>query len=475
MKKKILAAVCIAAIFLFYIGIRTDFHSGNPKKALFEEGSGSGSRSGLSGQVAAELPKQVRPKPPEEITLMPERVVFPKPQVTLDGGEGKWNYRWGYDCVLVDENTVLLSCDCFFAEQGLNQKIFYLAEAPDYVPREVFRQDSLGGFEDRIDFISQFPSAVERRFHRPRAVQALSGVEQDSAETAPGYVYELNGGLYCLSADFRETALICDLRELMGGLYEFSPWTAEDSTCDVSMDASRMLACTDEGLYEYDLRQGGKTLLEPAVFQPYEIVHIEGDCDCGETGFEFSGPIAAEYAPDGQSYAFLAGNEYGEAESITLRSGEGETLYQRILEYNGYGLTWLESEATVCFAAFYREKEGTWMDRVDVHTGETETFAVPDGALGAVSFLDGDSLIYYGKYVSAYWEEKGQGRSVYEIYRLRSGEIQDLKTASMEGVIWRLVLLKGGDHVTAVRYPQMPARADAMAGNEKNRRKPPLA
>lgn len=77
-----------------------------------------------------------------------------------------------------------------------------------------------------------------------------------------GYVYEVDGALYFMDRNFQETSLLCDLCQLMGDLYSFSPETVK--TCDLTEDALRMLACTDEGLYEYQLESGERKLLEPA-------------------------------------------------------------------------------------------------------------------------------------------------------------------------------------------------------------------
>jgi len=508
--------LCITGIALFGTGIGTGF-CGESMAAMKE--AGSDSLSELSEQSAPGLTKQVRPKPPEETTLYPERVIFPEPIAVLDGERGKLSYRWGDDCVLVDENTALLSCDCYFESKEIQQKIFYLAEAPDYVPREVFRQDSRrGSAGGEVVPESKFPDVLERRLICPRPVQAFPGAEYGFPEMDKGYVYELDGALYCLSADFQETVFICDIRELMGELYAFSPWTSEDAVCDVSGDASRMLACTDEGLYEYDLKQGGKILLEPAVFLPAEMVPVEGDCDCGETGFEFTGPVAVEYTPDDRGCVFLVGNEYGDRKGIVLRSGNGDTLYQKTPECYEGGFQWMKSEDAVYLAVFYQENGAVWMDQVDIHTGETETFAVPEEVLcegnfcagflpagseredalsqaqnhvqrhggcreGQISrpaaghLTDEDILLFCSEYVSEFWEKNGRGKSQYQIFRLRSGEIQEWKTISPEETAWRLILLRqGGYESVVVRYPQVFSdvgiHTGDYAGAMKNQQNP---
>lgn len=437
MKKKSVIFLCILGISFLYMGMRLGFHHEPLENPVFE---GAVEELEPAFEAPDRQPEQTPIIQVEQTPIIqkeemnPEEVLFERAVAKLNGCEGKISYRWGYDSIVIDDETVLISCDYYFADEKLQQKIFYLAKAPNFVSQEVFRQNSR---KESDDTSQKSPDTLERRMICPLAVQ-------------DGYAYELDGALYCLSEDFHETTFICDLRELMGGLYEFSPWIAEQHICDVTGDVSRMLACTDEGLYEYDLKHGEKKLLEPALFEPYEIVHVEGDCDCGETGFEFSGPIEAEYGPDDQSYAFLAGTEYGDPESVTLRSADGETLYQKELEGYMGNFEWMEAEDTVYLAVFYREEAGTWMDRVDIHTGEKTTFAVPDAVFCRGSlifgFPDGDSLIYYQKKTK---DEEGK----YKIYQLYGGEQQGMEIPQGE-VKWRLIALKGLDYQFIVKYPE---------------------
>ena len=94
-----------------------------------------------------------------------------------------------------------------------------------------------------------------------------------------GYIYEMDGVLYFLDSDFQEASPLCDLRQIMGDSYLFSPGTSD--ICDVTEDASKLLLCMDEGLYEYDLESGEKKLLEPAFFAHHEIDYEVTDCFCG--------------------------------------------------------------------------------------------------------------------------------------------------------------------------------------------------
>ena len=247
--------------------------------------------------------------------------------------------------------------------------------------------------------------------------------------------------MYFVDGDFQEAAPLCDLHQLMGNLYSFSPGTFR--TCDVTTDASRMLACTDEGLYEYDLESGSRTLLEPSYFVHHEIVLEEGDCACGKRDFRFFGPVKVKYGPDGQSYAFLTGTEeadWGDITGVVLRAGDGETLYQKETE-NMYDFKWMESEDEVYLAVFYTEDNGKKiMERVNPDTGEVKAFEVPDavywGGMSCcvVGFLDEDSLFYIN-----YEKEEKKGKNIFEIYRLSSGEQQDLEVAGEAD--WELMVL----------------------------------
>ncbi len=92
------------------------------------------------------------------------------------------------------------------------------------------------------------------------------------------------------------------------------------------------------------------------------------------------------------------------------------------------------------------------MDRVDVDTGEMMTFEVPEevfwGAAGCcvVGFLDADSLFYINY-------EKQDDQNVFEIYRLSSGQRQDLEAAGE--VDWEMIVLdEDGYNTWPVRYPK---------------------
>ncbi len=368
----------------------------------------------------------------EKITV-PEMIYVKEPKVIWNGKEGELRYDWNYNSVRVDEDTLLLVSECYFSDEKLQQKVFFLAKAPDFALREVFRQDYK---------IYNAPECLESRMRRPHLVDG-------------GYIYEMEGILYFLDGDFQEAFPLCDLHQLMGDLYSFSPGTFR--TCDVTTDASRMLACTDEGLYEYDLASGSRTLLEPAYFAHHEIVLEEGDCACGARDFRFSGPVKVKYGPDGQSYAFLTGTEeadWGDITGVVLRAGNGETLYQKETE-NMYDFKWVESEDTVYLAVFYTEDNGKKiLERVNLNTGEVMAFEVPDAvywggnACCVVVFLDEDRLLYIN-----YEKEDGKSKNIFEVYRLSSGERQDAEVAGEAD--WELMVLDiDGYDTYPVRYPK---------------------
>ena len=356
-----------------------------------------------------------------------------EPVAMLNNKKGKLRYDWSHHVIQVEEDTLLFVSDCYFSQEKLQQRIFYLAKAPLFIPQEVFRQDTRVFEEEPY---GGMPELLERR------MPCLKVVEE-------GYVYEADGVLYYLDKEFQETVLLCDLKELLGENYLFSPWGADKNKCDVTADASRLLVCTDEGLYEYNLENKERKLLESAVFSPYEVVHEEGDCDCGETGFEFDGPIEAEYVPGEQGYVFLTGTEYGNPTEVTLRSAEGATLYQK--EIKGYvgEFRWIESEDTVYLAVFYQEDGSAWMERVDVHTGEHTIFVLPDEVFWlndlCVGFLDADHLVYSS-------EQATKTKGKYEIYRLSDEENQ--KQESTGEVNQKVIVISFEGYKIIVKYKE---------------------
>ena len=286
----------------------------------------------------------------------PHTISVKEPIVKWNGEEGILRYNWYEYRIWVDEGIFLMVTDCYFPKEKLQQKFFFLVEGPDFIAKEVFRQDS-----QTWDKELKWPETLEERMPCPQLVDG-------------GFVYEMNGVLYFLDEDFKEASPLCDLRQLLGDFYMFSPRTID--TCDVTEDASKMLVCLDEGLYEYDLESGERKLLEPAYFAHHEIVLAEGDCACGQRDFRFDGPVKAEYGPDGQSYAFLTGTEeadWGDITGAFLRAADGETLYQKETEYID-DFEWVESEDTVYLEVSYWEEYDKKIDRVNVNTGEVTTF-----------------------------------------------------------------------------------------------------
>lgn len=441
MKKKVIIVSIIAGFFMLCLFVKHD-DGGREISEIENISMGTSTvfdrqKEGIEQgkkelQKAEEEPLEQETERGEQIAV-PEMIHINEPMIKWNGETGELMYDWNYKKVRVDADTLLFVSECYFSGEALQQKIFFLAEAPGFIPREVFRQD-YKTYDD--------PECLERRMRRPHPVDG-------------GYIYEMEGVLYFLDGDFQEASPLCDLRQLMGDLYLFSPGTFR--TCDVTTDASRMLACTDEGLYEYDLRSGNQTLLEPAFFEHHEIVLDEGDCACGARDFRFFGPVKAQYGPDGKSYAFLTGTEeadWGDIRGVVLRTGDGETLYQKETE-TMYDFKWVESEDAVYLAVFYTEDDGKKiMDRVNLNTGEVITFEAPDevywggDSCCVVGFLDEDSLLYIN-----YDKEEGEGKNVFEVYRLSSGERQDLEVVGEAD--WELMVLDlDGYDTYSLRYPK---------------------
>ncbi|MDE7446185.1 MAG: hypothetical protein K2N15_10880 [Lachnospiraceae bacterium] len=468
MKKKTIIISGIAGAFILGLCVKFIVNSRDVpviENAAVEENVVSDEANEWIGQETTEskLPGEVQPKSekskgmeseeaqqePEgqDKIAIPEEIHFIKPVVQLDGEEGELMYNWNSKSIRVDDDTLLLVSDCYFPEEKLQQKIFFLAEAPYFIPQEVFRQDSkIWDEESRPSY------NLEKRMEFPHPVDG-------------GYVYELDGVLYFLTKDFQEATLLYDLHQLMGDLYSFSLGTFR--TCDVTEDASRMLVCTDEGLYEYDLENGNRKLLESAYYAPHEI--NENDCLCGQRDFRFAGPVKVEYGPDEQSYAYLMGTEeadWGDITGVALRSGEGETLYQKESD-NVYDFKWVESEDAAYLAVFYTELDekgivnAVWlMDRVDMNTGEVVTFEAPKEIYWGgrmccvVGFLDEDTLLYmnFDKQDDDKGEEKND-KDIFEVYRLSSGERQDLEVVG--DADWKIMILdEDGYETIPVRYPK---------------------
>lgn len=454
MKKKVIMISAIAGMLV--LGLCVKFAAGSRDAASVNSvalaggivsAEGIWSEEPLSGKESGQQEKmeeQAELEEPEG-SVIPEKILLEKPVMELNGEEGELRYDWNQHVIRVDDDTLLFVSDGYFSAERLQQRIVYLAKAPDFVPQEVFRQDSRV-YEEAPDV----PELLERRMPSPKLVEE-------------GFVFEADGMLYFLDDEFQETVLLCDLRELMGENYLFSPWRADQNKCDVTADASKLLACTDEGLYEYDLENNGRKLLEPAVFTPHEIIHVEGDCDCGETGFTFDGPVKAEYVPGGQGYVFLTGTEYGDPMKITLRSAEGKTLYQEEVREYIDGFMWVEAEDTVYLMVFYQEGDCAWLERVDAYTGEKEVFVVPekvffDGYL-YTDFLDADHLIYCSEQTPEIWnmwENSDIRENDYKIYQLSDEEvIEPEDTGDING---KLVILDLTGRKTIIRYSDSSAR-----------------
>lgn len=386
--------------------------------------------------------KQTAPK--RTVLDSPERVGVRRPVVKSGDLEGELSYRWPDQRIAVDDATVLITGDCFYLEGRQRQKIFFLAQIPDFELQEVYRHD-----------YTEVPEVIENYADRYDCVNERMACP---VMVPDGYVYEADGRLYHLSKDFKERNEICNLREIMGDLYHLYYKGAYENTCDISTDLKKLLACTDEGLYEYDLLSGEAKLLETAVFEPHIEVRDEGDCGCAMPENDFIGPLRVEYTPDGQGYAFktvdATEDVWGSIISIELRNDEGQTLYQRQMdEYYG-DFSWLETEAQDYLAVFYEAAEENWMDLVAADSGESVTYQVPDGIFGgdmdtgSAALIDENYLLYY-----CYDWEKDIGS--YKIYQLQEGDLPKPKQADGK-ISWKVkVLAEGSDFDAVVKYPEL--------------------
>ena len=383
------------------------------------------------------------------IPASPERVGVPVPRLKLGNMEGEIiDYRWPEHCIRVDDTTVLIVNDYFFLDGFYRQRVFFLAEAPDFTLREVYRHDYKEVPEEVLQYHSRY-EYVNWRMAWPIPVQ-------------DGYVYEVDKRLYHVSGDFKENEEVCDLRVLMGDLYDL--YYAEDTegmTCDISADVKRLLACTNKGLYEYNLESKEAKLLEKSVFKPHEHIEDDGDCLCGVPEYDFVGPARVSYTPDNRGYVFLTvdatQDAWGEITGITLRSFEDKTLYHKqIDEYSG-DYKWMNTKETDYLAVFYRENEEACLDLVETDTGKSVTYKLPDeivhGDIMDISFIDEHHLLYRTPY-------DDETRSVsFEIYQLPDW-VEELPIPKQRTgrFNWKVTVLGEGGWIgydTIVKYPEL--------------------
>lgn len=268
---------------------------------------------------ASDMPEKDSPSPEQGVPI-PFSYMEP---CLEEENDDDWTF-WDKDIIWIDNDTLLCRMEYFhgMGSSGFLQEIIYTASSPDYVPNELMRINCK---------------------NRPRLRKFIP---LDS-----GAAFELDGLLYQYSANTGEIELLVDMKVFIGENYDFSPWS-DAQNYDLSSDGERILICTDEGLYEYLFSDSSARLLVKSSYQLEEIEHIEGDCDCGETGFTFYGPIYAEYAPDGQSIACLNGDEYGALLGVTLIDLEGNPLYTYETDSNSCKFLFFENDGAPRLAVF---------------------------------------------------------------------------------------------------------------------------
>lgn len=211
-----------------------------------------------------------------ETTLIPVKT-FHEPHPYLDTDEavddGKWGER-NRDAVWLDNDTILFWAEYLYdGGEEIYQEIIYTASAPDFVPEERMRVNC-----SDISRLTGFLSVYD------------------------GAAFELDGILYLFSKQTMEIDILCDVKAILGDSYD---WAYDHF--DLSADAQKLLVCTKKGLYEYSLKDFSKRLILKSSYE--ELVHVEGDCDCGPD-YIFYGCGHARYAPDGQTIACQLIDEY---------------------------------------------------------------------------------------------------------------------------------------------------------------------
>ena len=161
MKKKTIIILIIAGIFTLGLWIKFADDSGVVSKVENAAVKDHETADGLNGKGRC-----------QNVILTPKKINFAEPIVSLNGEKGILEFGWKDNFIRVDADTLLFVIDCYFPEGKLQQKIFFLAEAPNFMLQEVFRQDSRI-WEEEL----KWPESLEWRMNRPHLVEG-------------GYVYE---------------------------------------------------------------------------------------------------------------------------------------------------------------------------------------------------------------------------------------------------------------------------------------------
>lgn len=291
-----------------------------------------------SANAAASMPENAVLQTPESDISAASKKAAPSPEPEApipfsyrelcleeeNNEDEEWTF-WDEDVIWINNDTLLCRMEYIvhrMGSHGFYREIIFTASSPDYVPKELMRINCE---------------------NRPRLCKFIP--------LDCGAAFELDGLLYQYSANSGEIELLVDIKAFIGENYNFSPGSYPQNY-DLSSDGERLLLCTDEGLYEYSLSDTSARLLVKSNYQTVEIEHMEGDCDCGEPGFTFYGPVYAEYAPDGQSIACLNGDEYGTLSGITLIDLEGNPLYNYETGSNLCEFVFFESDGASRLAVF---------------------------------------------------------------------------------------------------------------------------
>lgn len=181
MKKKAIILLIIAGIFILAMCARPDDSTAASVMENITMGTGTVSdqqKEWIAGKKTESKKEEVQSEQKvgqesekQEQIAVPEKVQLKEPVVKQNGKTGELEYDWNYKKVRVDADTLLFVSECYFPEEKLQQKLFFLAKAPDFVPREVFRQD----YKSNDD-----PESLEQRMRRPHPVDG-------------GYIYEMEG------------------------------------------------------------------------------------------------------------------------------------------------------------------------------------------------------------------------------------------------------------------------------------------
>ncbi|MCI8937387.1 MAG: hypothetical protein HFI44_11135 [Lachnospiraceae bacterium] len=142
MKKKAIIILIIAGIFTLGLWIRFADDSGEVSAVKTLPWKIMKLLTDQIEETEQKVAQTIQELKSQNEIISPHKINFIEPIVNLNGEKGILEFGWEDNFIRVDADTLLFVIDCYFPERKLQQKIFFLAEAPNFMLQEVFRQDS---------------------------------------------------------------------------------------------------------------------------------------------------------------------------------------------------------------------------------------------------------------------------------------------------------------------------------------------